>query len=267
MRATPDAELSALWLPLLRELSEASPRWGIWKNVDSALSGSGDMDSTAPKSDWELIESRFADWARSSGLDHVLCCRHVPGVLFLVAIDRSRRLIYELDVNARKYFRGWTMFRPDDLAPVMEMDDRGFRRIRPGAEALILFTQNGIRWGGRANLEGLRRKDVATKLREDPEGVGQAARLFGWARGATVRAARAASNGGWDRRAVLQMELRGVAGALAEPHIALTRVWSRHIKTMCPVLRLIFLHDRRLPDDIDRWLEVASRYHLVWGGK
>jgi hypothetical protein len=35
------------WLPLLRRLTEVSESWAVWKNVDRALVGQGDVDSIA----------------------------------------------------------------------------------------------------------------------------------------------------------------------------------------------------------------------------
>jgi hypothetical protein len=259
-------DLSMQWLPLLRRLTDASPRWGIWKNVDSALNGSGDIDSTAPAEDWDMIEKEFVSWALSNGFGPAASCRHVPGVLFLVAVDRSTRALYELDVNARKYFRGWTMFRPDDLAAVMEMDPRGFRRVRAGAEAMILLVQNGTKWGGRVNPEGLAAKGVIARLAADPQGVEDAARLFGPARGAAAGAASEVAQGGWDRRAMMAVEARSVAGAIAQPHITATRIWSRYVKTRCPILRVIFQDDRRVPDDVDGWMAQVAKHHPVYDG-
>ena len=36
MRA-PAGDRSAIWLPLLRRLTEVSPHWVVWKNADAAL--------------------------------------------------------------------------------------------------------------------------------------------------------------------------------------------------------------------------------------
>ena len=265
--APPGADLSAMWVPLLVRLTERLPAWGLWKNADSALAGRGDFDSTAPTSDWGAITAAFHEWAQGHGLGPVTGCHHVPGVLFLVAVDRERRRVVELDANARKYFRGWTMFRPDSLAPLMEIDRRGFRRIRPGAEGVILLTQNGARWGGRRDEEGLRRKRVAGLLRADPEGVEAAAQLFGPARGALLASARAVAEGRWDRRAMLAVEAYAVGRAVLEPHVALTRLWAKRVKRRCPVLRAIFTDHRSIPADVDGWVASVAREHVVLGAR
>ncbi|MGH2791926.1 MAG: hypothetical protein ACRDJ0_13215 [Actinomycetota bacterium] len=248
-----------MWLPLLARLTERFPDWGLWKNADSALMGEGDFDSTAPESDWERIAEEFSDWAAGHSLDPVAACRHVQGVLFLVAVDQESGTLFELDVNARKYFRGWTVFRPSDLRPMMEIDDRGFRRVRPGAEGVTLLTQNGLKWGGRRNEEGLRRKRVVEFLASDPEGVAAAARLFGGAEDAILRAARALVAGHWDRAAMLQVEGRALLGALGEPEIVLSRFRAKRVKKHCQLLRTIFVDGRTIKGDINIWVERVAR--------
>jgi hypothetical protein len=254
----PATDLSSLWVPLLRRLTDDFPSWGLWKNAEDALAGHGDFDSTAPHGDWDAITSAFETWAAEHGYGPVAACRHVPGVLFLVATDRANSTFLELDVNARKYFRGWTLFRPDNLAALMEIDERGFRRVRAGAEGVILLTQNGTRWGGRRDAAGLERKRVAELLRKDPEGVRAAARLFGPAAGALVAGASSVVDGGWNRRAMLAVETWALLRAMLEPHIVVTRLWAKRVKKRCPVLRAIFIDGRRVAD-VEGWLARVRR--------
>lgn len=145
-------------MPFLKRLTVLCPDWGIWKNADAALSGSGDMDSAAPTRDWDVILREFRRWASENELGPVTACRHVHGVLFILTLDKKRSTFVELDVNARQYFRGWTMFRAEDLAPLMELDERGFRRLRPGAEGVMLLLGNGARWGGRPSSAERRKR-------------------------------------------------------------------------------------------------------------
>jgi hypothetical protein len=257
---SPDStDLTAMWMPLLVRLTELHPNWGLWKNADSALLGDGDFDSTAPESDWDGIEAEFAAWAAQHGLGVVAACRHVRGVLFLVAVDVDSGTIFELDVNARKYFRGWTVFRPTDLKPMMELDERGFRRVRPGAEGVTLLTQNGLKWGGRRDSQGLRRKRVVEFLEADQEGVVAAARLFGFAEQAILRGAKAVTEDGWDRAAMLQVELRALLGALREPSVLVSRFRAKRVKKRCQLLRTIFVDGRQIHGSISSWVERVSR--------
>lgn len=259
----PAVDLAPMWVPLLRRLTETLPAWGLWKNADAALGGHGDFDSTAPSSDWGAITAAFQEWSEAHGFAPATACHHVPGVLFLVAVDRDKGRLVELDVNARKYFRGWTMFRPEGLAGLMEIDERGFRRVRPGAEAVILLTQNGMRWGGRADPAGLRRKRVAELLRSDPEGVAAAARLFGPARGALAHLAARVERGRWSHPAALAVEAYAVARAVAAPGVLVTRLWAKRVKRRCPVLISIFSNERRVPADVDGWVAAVARDHVV----
>jgi len=236
----------------------------LWKNADSALQGHGDFDSTAPSSLWDDITQTFSRWAADNGYGPVAACRHVPGVLFLIALDDERSTFLELDVNARKYFRGWTVFRPEDLAPLMEIDGRGFRRVRPGAEGVILLTQNGLKWGGRPDLEGLRKRRVGEILRSDPEGAHRAARLFGIAQGPLERGIGRVIEGTWDRGAMLAVEARALAGALAGPEVLLTRFQAKRIKKRCPMLTAIFSDGRRISGDPRRWLASVAEDHQVY---
>ncbi|CAN5577254.1 hypothetical protein BH20ACT23_BH20ACT23_23550 [soil metagenome] len=247
--------MSALWLPLLRRLTERFPGWGLWKNAEDALQGHGDFDSTAEEGAWDGITDEFARWAAASGLGPVAACRHVKGALFLAALDEAGSKIFELDVNSRKYFRGWTVFQPGQLLPVMELDARGFRRVRPGAEGVILLTQNGLKWGGRQNSEGLARKRVAEFLSSDLEGVLEAAKLFRPADKALVRAAESAARHDWDRAAMLTVEARAVLGALAAPSILASRVRAKRVKKQCPLLVTIFSDGRTVRGNTDAWIK------------
>src|SRR5690348_6095282 len=100
-----------VWLPLLRRLTEVSPLWAVWKNVDSALTRGGDIDSVAPLESWRVIEQEFVLWSKRFGLGPVVVCPHVPYLLHLIALDPTERKFFELDVNRRKVFLGSTMFR------------------------------------------------------------------------------------------------------------------------------------------------------------
>ena len=256
--------LATLWLPLLRRLTERFPEWGLWKNADAALQGHGDFDSTAPHEDWNEITDIFARWAVKNDLGPVAACRHVKGALFLVALDKSGSMLLELDIIARKYFRGWTVFQSDQLKHLMEIDKKGYRRVRPGAEGVILLTQNGLKWGGRADQGELERKRVAEFLQSDPEGVVAASELFRPADKALVRAAQSAARGEWDRAAMLFVEARAVLGALRAPSIVLSRIQAKQVKKKCPVLMSIFSDGRMVRGRTDAWIERVARQGEIY---
>jgi hypothetical protein len=259
---------SSIWLPLLRRLTEASRSWVVWKNVDSALSGIGDIDAAAPETDWPIIEREFRSWATELALGPVIVCHHIPGGLNLVAVPPTMSTLLELGVKARRIWRGATLFVLDDLKPLMVLDPRGFRRLRPGAEGLFKLLLNGARWDGRPNRDGLRSKRVAEMLHEDPTGAWMAAQLLGPARGAVLRAAQRAAVGEWDRRAVLAVEAWTFLRALRSPAVAAERVRFRlRAKATCPVVSTLLGDHRRIPADRERWLRLVAASHPVFVGR
>lgn len=252
------------WLILLRRLTESTPRWLSWKNVESALAGVGDIDSVAPREDWDRVEVEFRRWAFEHGLGPVVVCPHAPFLLHLVALSSERSEFYELDVNRRKVFLGSTLFLPEDLLPLAIMDERGFRRLRPGAEGILKLVQNGMLRDGRPNQGGLASKGIPESLRQDPEGVRGGARLFGPAADAVLRAARALMEGDWDRWALLEMEGWFLARAVTEPDSVRARIRFRINVRRCPVLSAVVLNHRRIGEEPETWVRRVSQTHRVY---
>lgn len=251
-----------LWLPLLRRLSERFPTWAVWKNVDSALTGHGDVDSLADPACWPAIDAEFRAWAAGHGLETVIVCRHVPQGPHFIAFRPGMRHLVQLDVKTRATVRGSTLVSWRQLLPLSALDERGIRRVRPGAEGVIKLLSNGLLPGGRMSAEGLRQKRVAGLLASDPEGVEAMARLFGPAAGALRRGVDAVVRGGWDRRAMLAVESWCLLRAAAEPRTLFSRLWFKyHAKHHCPVIRAIRRDDRRIPDDVEAWMREVRRTH------
>jgi hypothetical protein len=247
---------------LLRRLTEVSPMWVVWKNVDSAVTGIGDVDSAAPRSDWPALTHEFREWATATGLGPVVACPHAPNLLHLVALDGPSPF-FEVDLVARKVFLGSTLFVPEDLLPLAELDARGFRRTRPGAEGLIKLVNNGAQRNGLPDEEGLRSKRIPELLARDPEGVRDAAPLFGPGRRAVLDLAEAVVAGGWDRRAMLTLQAWCLARAIGEPTSVVARLRFRRNRERCPVLRAVF-SGRRVRGDQQAWVEQVARDHAVW---
>ncbi|HEU0299532.1 MAG TPA: hypothetical protein VFR37_08765 [Longimicrobium sp.] len=257
-----EAGRTEMWLPLLRRLTAGSPTWAVWKNVDSALLGHGDVDSLADPGCWPGIEAEFRAWAAEHGLDRVIACRHVPQGPHLLAFGPGTRHLVQLDVKERATFRGSTLVSWRTLLPLCEMDPRGFRRVRPGAEGVIKLLSNGLLPGGRMDGAALRKKRVAELLNADPEGVRLIAGRFGPAAGALRRGAEAAARGGWDRQAMRMVEAWCLLRAIAEPGTMLSRIgFKYHGRKRCPVIRTIRRDDRRIPDDVEGWMREVRRTH------
>jgi hypothetical protein len=247
------------WVPLLRRLTEISPVWGVWKNADAAISGKGDIDSISPPADRSNMVEAFREWARDHDFRPVFICHHLPGSVVSVALRGERELV-ELQLCERAMYRGSTLFQVEDLAPMMVMDRRGFRRLREGSEGLLLLFHNGLRWGGRPAMEAIERKDLPDMMRRDPEGMEAATSVFGPRRGAALRLARAVLDARWDRRAALEVEAWAVARGPSEPRLWLSRATYRMRGGRCPLLPVL-RSGRRIPGDVGGWLERAELAH------
>ncbi len=258
---------AAMWLPLLRRLTDRFATWAVWKNVDSALAGVGDVDSLADRACWPAVEDEFRGWAAAHGLNHVIVCRHIPQGPHLLAFGPGTRHLLQLDLKDRATFRGSTLVDVRRLLEACEIDARGFRRVRPGAEGVIKLVSNGLLPGGRASPEGLRAKHVAGLLAADPEGVRQAARWFGPVAPALRALADAVAAGGWDRRAALAVEGWALLRGVMEPRTLAGRAWFKYrVRARCPVIQTIRRDHRRIPDDVEGWLAAVRATHPggVW---
>lgn len=255
-----------LWLPLLRSLTVASPRWLVWKNAESAFTGTGDIDAAAAVAEWPAVEREFRRWAGDQNVGPVVTCRHIPGGLNLIAVAPGHDTFLEMGVKARRLWRGSTLFVLRDLLPMATMDSRGFRRLRPGAEGLFKLLLNGMQRDGHPNDQAIQAKNVRGQLRADPDGVRQAADLFGPARGAVIVLARASARGGWDRRAALAIEGWAMMRALREPTVLGSRVRFRlNGRRSCPVVKAILEGGRHIPGDREVWLRQVAAEHVIHG--
>jgi hypothetical protein len=253
-----------LWLPLIRRLTEASSSWLVWKNVDSALDGEGDIDSAAAPADWDALEEQFLQWARELDLLPVALCRHIPGGRNLIAAPIGSNTFFELSIKHDKAFRGSTLFVLDDLLAMSEQDERGFRKLRPGAEGLLKLVLNGSKWFGRPDVEGLKSKHVRELLASDPEGVAIASHVFGRAGGAARELAQAVVDGHWNRRAMGMIEARALANGLRHPSVMARRAWFRlTAQQRCPVVYAIG-HGRIVAEPRDAWLADVARTHVLY---
>lgn len=254
-----------LWVPLLRRLTERFPGWAVWKNVGSALAGTGDIDSFAPPEDWPAIQAEFVDWAGEQGLGPVLVCRHIPQGPHFITVQAGSPYIVQLDVKERGTFRGSTFIDAWDLMRLSEVDIAGYRRVRPGVEGVIKLCMNGVRLGGLPNEAAIERKGVRELLAADPEGVRLGAALLGPAAPALLRGATAVLDGRWDRPAMAFVEGWSAVRSLTEPWTAVSRWRFVNVTApRCPVIRLIRNAERIVPGDPDAWIRsVADGHELI----
>jgi len=258
-----DAPREAVWMPLLQRLTAASDTWAVWKNVDSALTRDGDIDSMASPADWGAIEAEVRAWAIRHRLGPVIACTHIPGGLNLVVPDAHSPYLFEIGVKERKLFRGSALFTYEQLLPLVRMDPRGFRCVAPGVEGVLKLLLNGTRRGGARNAVGLRDKDVLELLRVDPDGARRAVDAIGGvAAPALQRAVDAATIGGWARGAMAIVEARAVLRMLAQPAMTIRRVrFVASKRNPCPVVHALLGNARYIPGDRDRWLSEVALTH------
>jgi hypothetical protein len=236
------------------------------KNVDRMLKGSGDIDSLAPTSSWLGISDVFEEWAFSNGFTGVASCRHVPGVLLLMAISPDEPALSELDVCDECYWRGSRLFTAAQVAPLIVQDPRGFRCLRPGAQGLFVLLLNGVRRGGKQDVLAIEDKQVRELVESDPEGARSAARTLGFAQGAAMRLAGALRDREWDRGAALWLEAQALTRALMGPRRLVARIGFRigAFRT-CPVVEAT-KGSWNTPRDLEGWLNVVADTHPVVRG-
>jgi hypothetical protein len=252
-----------MWITLLRALSESSPTRAVWKNAEAGLAGEGDVDFLAPDAEWDAIEHDFLRWARDHHLGPVIVCRHLPGAMFLVALPPGPGAWLQLDVRARVTWRGATLLEAGDAEPYTELDDRGFRRLRPGAEGLVKLFVNGVAPGGRRKDAGLAREGVGALLERDRTGVAHASALFGVLAPLVHAAAVAVAGGQWPRRALVAIESATLLRAPLAPPVLVGQAASRRAKRRCPVMAAGIRGGRRVPEPREEWLERVARTHIV----
>jgi hypothetical protein len=218
-----------MWLPLLRRLSEECATWLVWKNADAALVGEGDVDAAALPAELNRIEEIFRQWARDIGAVGWLRCSHLQGKdLFYAVVSGEREELLELDVMTVQPFRGWPVLEASTLLPLTVDDPRGFRRLRPGAEAALVLLLNGLRPWGRMDRAAIREKSLPERLADDLDGVKELCSCLPGPGGRLLlRLADAVVAGWWDRAAALQLEAVSFAHALGSPRYALARARVR----------------------------------------
>ena len=219
----------------------------VWKQIDSALEGEGDIDSAADPADWDALEHEFRVWAETDGLEPVAICNHIPGGRNLIAAPERMTSFLELSIKHNKVFRGSMLFTLDELAPLTILDYRGFRRVRPGAEGLLKLVLNGSRWGGRPNFEGLRTKHVAELLDAGPRRRPTGARCSGRRRrpcSPSPTACRPVAG----TAAMIKVDGAALIKAARHPRTLARRAWFRAFSTEhCPVVKAILTGGRLIP--------------------
>lgn len=247
-------------LELFRSMTERFDSWAVWKNADSALRGEGDTDSSGPRTLTSPVFEEFGRWARSNGARATILCSHTPGLSIMVGVFPDRTELVQFDLWHESHLRGTQLFDWEQLVPLMELDPRGFRRLRPGAEGLLLLLFNGTKIGGRRNDEAIERKNIRTLLAGDPDGVALAVETLRLPR-QTQEAAAAVSTLNWNRKSMIQMEGVLLGRAIVNPTLLFARLRFR-ARSRCPVTTALG-QQRRAPASVTPWMREMERGHVV----
>jgi hypothetical protein len=252
-----DTEPAGDRLELLHALTAAAPGWALLKGADAALSGTGDIDALAPQESWPVVAAAFTAWAEGTGRGPVVACEHVPGSLVLAAVEPgSPPTLVQLDLLAWRRRRGIELLDAERLGPDAELDGRGFRRLRTGAEgvARLLLDEFGP-WGTARHEDGSR--ELAELVQVDPAGATRTAARLG---PEVERAVGEVAEGRWPRGPLLRLELRGFRRALARPRATLGRRRAARSARSCPLLQAL-RNERTIEGDVQQWLAAVARSH------
>ena len=250
-------------LDLGRRLTDECPDYVMWKNVDTAMAGAGDIDSILPEHHWPTAQDVFRAWALETGYTAVLECGHLPGSLLVVGASRSFSLLRELHLSRSVTFRGAEIIRAGDVSRLAYVDNYGLRRLRPGAEGFFVFLLNGAGYFGRKSARSPKTERAHWLMTRDPDGAKLAASLFGDAQRHALMAARAAATGEAPGQAFRRLEFYAVRRALTHPLFLTRRASFRAVHNRRCVVAHALSNGRKVPAhwSFDAWVTAAQRSH------
>lgn len=157
----------------LSELSGRHDSLLVWKHLDRALHGRGDVDAAAPRTvAGRIIADAVEIAAVTLDASHVVRCDHVADkhLAFFVQPHRLPQL-FELDVCVQpsRGLAPWAS--PAAMLALAELRPDGIRCLRPGAEAVVSLVYHGISSGGDDRLSGDERAIVQRGIDIDLEGA------------------------------------------------------------------------------------------------
>jgi hypothetical protein len=259
--ADPMSDRAAVWLPLLRELTETSPDRIVFKRSAAAFRGVSDIDAYAPPGSWPEIERRFQMWAGRTGLQVVVVCRHDWRGPTLVAVRPGDPHLFTLDVKSTRFLHGSPLFKPSDLVRVSTVDDDGIRHLRVGADGAIKLLIDGMTRSGKRNDAGLAAKGIIAALAADPDAAMAASLFAGMAAPAMRRGMEALLAGGWSRLDMGLVSAWFHARALARPDLLMRLLHWRFVAApSCAVGRSVV---DNAPVDGDAWLRAVRDSHRI----
>ena len=249
----------------LRELCRRHPELLGWKNLDRALLGQGDIDAAAPRNRVAAIAADAVDLAPAIlGATHVIRCEHVADKLlhFFVQPQLLPQLLeFDLCTQPGRGLAPWAS--PSRLLALADMDDNGIRRIRPGAEAVVVLVYRGLSPRGSNGLTDDEMQFVTNRIAEDRTGAEQACRTLPPrpARSSLQRLVAGLAEGKWQQDLARRAFLGFATSGPAHPVFTTRRIRYRlQLATggECLMSDLARHHGRRVPaSGLDRMLADA----------
>lgn len=248
---TRDASRAAL----LRELTRRHQDLVVWKHLDRALLGQGDIDAAASISEADAIVADVVRMAPTIlGATHVIPCNHVENKLlhFFVQPHLLPQLFeFDLCTQPARGLAPWA--NPAGMLPLAVVGPEGIRRLRPGAEAVVSLVYHGLSPRGTYRLTGDEWEIVVRGLAEDLPGAQQACSALPPrpARIPLRELVECLSNGIWTEKHARRAFFGFVASGLAHPSFTVRRVLFRTRLTVgreCLMSRLARKHGRQVPE-------------------
>jgi hypothetical protein len=211
----------------LREMTARHSSLLVWKHLDRALRGRGDVDAAAPATALDAIRADVnAIACETLGATHVIRCEHVAdkSLHFFIQPERLPQL-FEFDVCTQPS-RGMAPWaNPRQMLLLATMSSEGIRRLRPGAEAVVSLVYEGLSPSGAARLNGDELKLVTRGLTQDAVGAVEACKTLPptLARRPLLFLVEGMSQGQWDSARARQAFLGFVLATLAHPRFTARR--------------------------------------------
>ena len=251
----------APWASLLRQLDAMAPAIGVWKNADEALDGYGDVDYFAPTGLWPEIADAFRSWSETHGYEYLPPCPHKPWTMYLLAVDRERGRLMQLDVRDRLTLAGAEIIDANGLGRLLEATPDGFKTLRRGAQATVKLLTKCIDGQGRLDRGCLDDESVTSGIHADPVGALEAVQRLRHGRPAVNRLVASIAAGRPDPAEARSLLRRLRAASLLRPGTLAAIAAHRLRKRTCPTLKWILSEGQRLPERPDDWIGEVREAH------
>lgn len=249
----------------LNELTRRHERFLVWKHLDRALQGRGDIDAAAPEGEIAAVAADALPIAADTlGASHMIRCDHVADkrLQFFVQPERLPQLFeFDLCSQPSRGLAPWAA--PRAMVALAAIRPDGIRSLRPGAEAVVSLVYHGLSPSGSDRLTGDEREIVSSGIAADLISAEEAcATLPPWpARRPLRELLLMLAAGGWDSTRARLAFSAFLGSSLAHPVFCARRALFRATLASggeCVMSRLARHHGRRVPPGgLDRLLDKA----------